>query len=63
MALSPRALNLFVDHPQRQDGSIAHELAALPGFVPLRFSPPMSPLAERMVGDLMHRLSQTEARS
>ena len=31
MALSPRALNLFVDHLQRQDGSIAHELAALLG--------------------------------
>ena len=60
MALSPRALNLFVDHLQRQDGSIAHELAALLGFVPL-LSPPMSLLAERMVGDLMHRLSQTEA--
>ena len=37
------------------------ELAALLGFVPLRFSPAMSLLAERMVGDLMHRLSQTEA--
>ena len=61
MALSPRALNLFVDHLQRQDGSIAHELAALLGFVPLRFSSPMSLLAERMVGDPMHRLSQTEA--
>ena len=61
MALSPRALHLFVDYHHRQDASIARELAALLGFVPMHLSSAMSVLAERMHADPMHRLSQTVA--
>lgn len=61
MALSPQALHQFVDFLHRQDGAIAHDLAARLGFVPMRSSDAIGAVLDHLHARPTSRLHQHDA--